>query len=402
MSLIPVPLKHKQGLGLLFRLAVLVGIAATMILYPQQIFPAAKRGIDTWWQVVFPGLFPFFVISELMLQFGVVHFLSIFLEPVMRPLFNVPGSGALVMAAGYTSGAPVGGVLTSHLHQQNLIRTEEASRLVAFTNNASPLFMLSSVAIGFLSLPQVGWILAASHYTANIIVGVVLKYLSPRKTEPVPKYPISTLFVMAIKNMEIAQRENSKPLGHLLGDATKKAMQNILVVGGFIIVFSVLIEILSLLGFLEIIGVLIGYILIPLGFEPDLLMPLASGLLEMTIGIKLIAESNSPLLQQLVCISWLLGWAGMAIHAQVAAFISEAGIPFTPYVFARLLQGTLAAAITLIAGHYLLPLISLEVINYKPISTLTIILRSIQFMAIILVVLVAFGACHILYRNIKS
>lgn len=402
MSLIPVPLKNKQGFGLLFRLAVLVGIGTTMVLYPQHIFPAAKRGIDTWWQVVFPGLFPFFVISELMLQFGVVHFLSIFLEPVMRPLFNVPGSGALVMAAGYTSGAPIGGVLTSHLHRQNLINTEEASRLVAFTNNASPLFMLSSVAIGFLSLPQVGWLLAVSHYTANILVGIVLKWISPHKAQPVPHYPIMTLLAMAIRNMEKAQRDNHKPLGHLLGDATKKAMQNILIVGGFIIVFSVLIEILSLLGFLKIIGILIGYIMIPLGLERELLLPLASGLLEMTIGIKMIAESNSPLLQQLVCISLLLGWAGIAVHAQVAAFISEAGIPYGPYFLARLLQGILAAAITLMAGHYLLPLLSLEVINYQPVSSFTIVFRSIQLMAVGLVILVVSGTCLILYRNIKK
>ncbi|HHW07979.1 MAG TPA: sporulation integral membrane protein YlbJ [Clostridia bacterium] len=392
----------KQGWTSLLRLTLLLCLAAIMMLHPQQIFPAAKRGIDTWWQVVFPGLFPFFVISELMIQLGVVHFLSIFLEPVMRPLFNVPGAGALVVAAGYTSGAPIGGILTSQLHRQNLIDREEAARLVAFTNNASPLFMLSSVAVGFLHLPQVGWLLALSHYSANIITGVFLKYLSPPKTAPAAGYPLRTLFRLAVSHMEKARQANHKPFGHLLGDATKKAMQNILVVGGFIIVFSVLIEILTLLGFVKIAGAAIGYFLIPLGFAPDLLVPLASGLLEMTIGIKMVSESNAPFLQQLVCTSLLLGWAGVAVHAQVAAFTSEAGIPFGPYFLARGLQACLSGIITFIAGLSVLPFLSLEVIQVRPPSAWTLVLQSVKTMAAILGLLSCMSLMAVLRRSIRT
>lgn len=393
---------RKQGLPSLFRLALLLALAAIMVIHPQQIFPAAQRGIEVWWQVVFPGLFPFFVISELMVQLGVVHFLSVFLEPVMRPLFNVPGAGALVVAAGYTSGAPIGGILTSQLHRQELVNREEASRLVAFTNNASPLFMLSSVAVGFLHLPQVGWLLAASHYTANLLTGILLKQCSPAHREPQVRYPLPVLFRMAVHRMAAAQQGNRKPLGHLLGDATRKAMQNILVVGGFIIVFSVLIEVLTLLGLVAAAGAFLSRLLIPLGFAPGLAVPIASGLLEMTIGIQMVAESGAPLLQQLVCISVILGWAGLAVHAQVAAFTSEAGIPFRPYFLARAMQALLSGTITFLAGIPLLPFLSLETVTVKPASSLTLVLQSLKTMAGLLTGLLLLGLMMHWWRNWKN
>jgi sporulation integral membrane protein YlbJ len=397
----PLSSKHKQYSGMLLRLAIPIILAIIMIIHPENIFPAAKRGIDTWWQVVFPGLFPFFIISELMIRFGIVHFLSVFLEPVMRPLFNVPGSGALVLAAGYTSGAPIGGVLTSNLEQQNLIDKEEAGRLVAFTNNASPLFMLSSIAIGFLGLPQVGWLLAGSHYAANLCVGILLKVLSSKKEYIFNTYTIKQLFLLALSRMQHAGEGAKQPLGHSLGDATRKAMQNMLVVGGFIIIFSVLIEIMSIVGLLSLLGNILGLILLPLGLDQALMVPLASGMMEMTIGIKMVAESSVPLIQQLVCISLLLGWAGIAVHAQVAAFISERGINLAPYFLARIMQSLLAAVFTLALGHSLLPDITMEVIAPEAVSAWFIAYNSIKTMFLILFLLLVTNFAIILWHRIS-
>ncbi|NLL18940.1 MAG: sporulation integral membrane protein YlbJ [Clostridia bacterium] len=396
----PLSSKHKQYFGILLRLVIPIILAVIMVIYPENIFPAAKRGIDTWWQVVFPGLFPFFIISELMIRFGIVHFLSVFLEPVMRPLFNVPGSGALVLAAGYTSGAPIGGILTSNLEQQNLIDKEEAGRLVAFTNNASPLFMLSSIAIGFLGLPQVGWLLAGSHYAANLCVGFLLKKLSSKKEYLINTYTIKQLFLLALSRMQHAGEGARQPLGHLLGDATRKAMQNILVVGGFIIIFSVLIEIMSIVGLLNFLGKILGLVFLPLGMDQALMVPLASGMLEMTIGIKMVAESNVSLIQQLVCISLLLGWAGIAVHAQVAAFISERGINLAPYFLARMLQSLLAAVFTLILGLNLLPAITMEVIAPEAISSWFIAYHSIKTMFLILFLLLVTNLVIVLWHRL--
>jgi nucleoside recognition membrane protein YjiH len=82
----------------------LAGCMLLMLVHPGASLDAALRGLSVWWDVLFPSLFPFFVISEMMLGFGVVHLFGALLDPLMRPLFRIPGSGGFVAAMGYVSG----------------------------------------------------------------------------------------------------------------------------------------------------------------------------------------------------------------------------------------------------------------------------------------------------------
>lgn len=75
------------------------------------------------------------------------------MEPLMRPLFRVPGTGGFVWAMGLASGYPAGAKLTARLWKDKRITTIEAERLVAFTNSSNPLFLFGAIAIGFFSRP---------------------------------------------------------------------------------------------------------------------------------------------------------------------------------------------------------------------------------------------------------
>ncbi len=77
-----------------------------LIIFAKTSVNAAAKGTTLWFNVVFPSLFPFFVGSELLNRTGFVKAFGMLLEPVMRPLFNVPGCGAFPFAMGVTSGYP--------------------------------------------------------------------------------------------------------------------------------------------------------------------------------------------------------------------------------------------------------------------------------------------------------
>ena len=124
-------------------------MALSLIVFPQESVSASIRGLNMWWEIVFPSLFPFFVISEMLIGFGVVKFIGVLLEPLMRPLFRVPGVGGFAWAMGLASGNPAGAKLTARLRQEKQITRIEAERLVAFTNSSSPLFIFGAVAVGF-------------------------------------------------------------------------------------------------------------------------------------------------------------------------------------------------------------------------------------------------------------
>ena len=49
---------------------------------------------------------PFFAMSEIMIGLGVVHFMGVLVEPIMRPVFRIPGEGAFAVVMGLASGYP--------------------------------------------------------------------------------------------------------------------------------------------------------------------------------------------------------------------------------------------------------------------------------------------------------
>lgn len=168
----------------------LAGCMLLMLLHPEASLGAALRGLAIWWDVLFPSLFPFFVISEIMLGLGIVHLFGALLDPLMRPLFGIPGSGGFVAAMGYVSGYPVGAKLTAKLREQNLISRVEGERLVAFTTSSDPIFLLGAVSVGFFRDASLGLILALAHYGSGLIVGLLMSFhgrkeqRSPPKTHP--------------------------------------------------------------------------------------------------------------------------------------------------------------------------------------------------------------------------
>jgi len=330
-----------------FWLICIITLAAGMIIQPRTVYQGALTGINLWFNIVFPSLLPFLVISDLLLSFGMVHFLGALMEPLMRPLFNVPGSGSFVMAVGYTSGCPIGAMLTARLRSQRLCTRIEAERLVSFTNNSSPLFMLAAVAVGMLNKPELGPIIAAAHYTSNLTLGLILRFYGKNDPEKIAA-PTEKGFPLARAFSELFRiyRLENRPPGKIIGDAVKNSISSLLNIGGFIIIFAVLIQLLKQSGFIDFIAGKLGLVLVPLGFSSSILPSLTSGLIEMTIGAKLAAASEAPLLQQLMVIAIILAWSGISIHAQVASVISETDIRMRPFILIRIAHAFLAAIYT--------------------------------------------------------
>ncbi|TDX52128.1 sporulation integral membrane protein YlbJ [Orenia marismortui] len=119
----------------------------SIIIFSEQAFDSAVDGLHTWWDIVFPALLPFFIMAEILMGLGVVHFIGALLEPLMRPLFKVPGVGAFALAMGLASGYPIGAKITGNLRRERLCTQAEGERLVSFTNTADPLFMIGAVAL---------------------------------------------------------------------------------------------------------------------------------------------------------------------------------------------------------------------------------------------------------------
>lgn len=333
-----------------FKALIAVVFTIALIVYSEAGFSAAVEGLDTWWRIVFPALLPFFIIAEMLMGLGVVHFLGVLLEPLMKPLFKVPGVGAFALAMGLASGYPIGAKITAQLRAEELCTQAEGERLVSFTNTADPLFMIGAVAVGMFSRPELGVILAVAHYLSCLLVGFMMRFYNPQSnnqnTLQEEKDLDKNILSRAFAKLYDAQRKDGRSFGKLLGDSIKEAVNTLLLIGGFIIFFSVLTEILTNIGFTQFLSELLSLILQPLGIKSTMVLPLVGGLFEITNGSNLASQAAAPLAQQLIITSGIIAWSGLSVHAQVMTMINETDLRIKPYLWARIVHGLAASLIT--------------------------------------------------------
>jgi sporulation integral membrane protein YlbJ len=325
----------------IFLAVFIVGLTLAIILNPKESLEASIRGLTIWWEVVFPSLLPFFIVSELLIGFGVVKFIGVLLEPLMRPIFRVPGVGGFVWAMGMASGNPAGAKLTARLRIEKQITAIQAERLVSFTSSSNPLFIFGAVAVGFFNNASLGILLAAAHYLGNLCVGLTMRfYGGSEKTQTFEKKNISFPSIkVAFRELHSTRISESRPIGKMLGDAVVSSIQTLLMIGGFIILFSVFNKVLALMQITDMIASVFTVILALLHIATDLSRPLIAGIFEITLGNQLVSESTADLLDKVMIASFILAFGGLSIQAQVASILADTDIRFKPFFSARILQG---------------------------------------------------------------
>lgn len=116
-----------------------------LIAFSSSNLAAAKDGLKLWWFSVVPALLLFFIACDLLSQTDIIDYLGKKLGKIMRPIFNVPGEGAFPLIMGIISGYPVGAKIVVGFRKNGICTKEEAERLITFTNNSGPLFIIGTV-----------------------------------------------------------------------------------------------------------------------------------------------------------------------------------------------------------------------------------------------------------------
>src|SRR5699024_7793476 len=153
----------------------------------------------------------------------------------------------------------------------------------------------------------------------------------------------------AFDEMHNMRLKDTRPFGEILGDAVINSIKTLIMVGGFIILFSVLIKLLYLTKVTAIISTLVKYLLYLIAMPVDFALPLLSGLFEITTGIQMISQVNVDItLATIILTSFILGFNGFSVQAQVGSIIAKTDIRFFPYFISRILHGFFASALTII------------------------------------------------------
>lgn len=138
------------------------------------------------------------------------------------------GESAICLILGTLSGYPMGAKLACNLKENKVCTKYEAERLIAFTNNSGPLFIIATVGISMFFSKEIGFLLLVTHLLASLTVGFLFRNWKRNHDE------ISKNFLNNSKKTENISFSN---LGEILGDSIKSSINLIMTIGGFIVLF---------------------------------------------------------------------------------------------------------------------------------------------------------------------
>lgn len=323
-------------------------LAICLFIFSKSNLVAAQNGLILWANNVVPSLFPFFVVTELLSNTNLVFHIGKLFDKIMRPLFNVPGECAFAFIMGFISGYPTGGKIVADLREQGLCTKDEGDRMLAFTNNSGPLFIISCVGISLFGDVKTGFLLLITHILSAITVGIIFGKISAKNN----KYS-SYLSTKNVHKRPTSNEMRIRDLGKLLGKSIHNAITTILMIGGFVVTFSVIISILQHSHVLDYFSILLKPILNIFGFDLNFASPVLSGMIELTNGISLVATiPQKAVSSNIILCAFLLGFGGLSVLFQVFSMLSKTDLSMKKYIIGKLLQGTIAAFYTFIAFKF--------------------------------------------------
>lgn len=297
---------------------------------PGMSIMSAKEGLNIWLNLLLPSLLPFLIISNLLISLGFIDLFGKLLEPLMKPLFNVSGIGIFPFSISMMSGYPVGAKLTSNLRQNNLITKVEGDRLISFSSTSGPLFLLGTVLIGMLNYPELSPLILIPHYLGSLTMGIVFRFykkddkLNSEKKLFKPQKKINTI-------------------GSLISICIKDSMDSMLMIGGFVIIYSVIIDVLlESYFFLSLLRSISKITFV----DMEILKGITAGIIELTNGCNIISSLNIKLINKFLILNFLIGWGGFSIHSQALSFISNTDISSKIYLASKFFHGILATIYT--------------------------------------------------------
>lgn len=312
----------KQRLQDAFVLCGFLLCGAGLLCYSKAVSAAMTQALALCVQVLLPSLFPFFVLSSMVISTGVIQRLSTRLEKPFQWLFGLPGSFGAALLLGAAGGYPVGAKTIATLYQQGQCSKRDAEKALRFCNNAGPAFLISAVGASLLQDPHAGLNLYAVHVLSALIIGFIY-----RKNTDHVKY-----------NGITADHMRNTATISLFLRAVTDAFSSFLNVSAFVLIFSVISTMLQQLPLIDSLHCLPGGGILWYG--------LLAGFLELTSGVACLTQGVLPPSSLLPALSFLCGWGGCSVQFQTISLLHDAGLSCRQYLKSKLLQGILAALIT--------------------------------------------------------
>lgn len=284
-----------------------------------------SRGMLLCAKTVIPSLFPFMVLSELIVSGGFGNSLFGRMTKPLRFLFGLPASGCCAVLLGWLCGFPVGAKCLVLAFERGEISKQDAERALAFSNVPSSAFLISAVGVSLWENRGFGIALYAAVLITALLTGILFNQLQKSKgrngcsLEPFSCSPATPLRGT-----------------RLFTQSVRSATGSMLLVCAYVIFFS------ALLGTL-------GTVLSIFHLKQE-----ANAVLfcffELSGGMSQAAALDNTAFGALLC-AFAAGWSGLSVHCQVLSVCDGKGFSFRLYFTAKIFQSILTALLFYVLLH---------------------------------------------------
>jgi len=318
----------------------LLGTLILLLLFPEPVIMATRTGVLAWADKVVPALFPFLVLTSLMTHYQLPQMLGRLLTPLFKNVLHISPITFFIMLMSTLSGNPSGARLAKEYYDEGALTKKEFRGLLYFCNFASPLFIIGTTGVVLYESQRVGYLLLFAHLIGSLAVFICC-------------YPL-----LKSKNAAPVQiiRFPKEPFSQLLLAAIEQATATLVRIGGIIVFFYIMTEVMQLVQLYELLSLLLAPLLQLL--QIDNASPIFSGMVEFTQGVLKLSTHQSPLNLQLALTAFIISFAGLSVHTQVLLFSKGADFKYLTYVLYRTLHGWASALIVLFMWRFFLTDIS--------------------------------------------
>ena len=304
----------KKNISNIIYILVLIIMTIEVLIKSNLVINSVKFSFNMWINNIFPSLFPFFIIGNILIELNFPQILGELLKKIICKLFKINSNASFILILSMLSGFPSSAKYTKDLLDKNIIDEKDATKILTFTHFSNPLFILGTVST-FLHSKKLAILVLISHYLGNFIIGIILRNYNKKEIKNTK---------INLNNIKL-QKVN---IGNIISNSIKSTINTLLLILGSTTVFLIITTIINSI--------------IPLN---GILKPIINGIFEMTQGLKYLENLNINSNIKALISTGILSFGGLSVHMQIITIISETKIKYLPYFISRILHAFISIVI---------------------------------------------------------
>lgn len=276
------------------------------------VFDVISYSLNIWVNNLIPSMFPFFVISDILINYNISYYIPNFITNIFGYIFNVNKTSITIFFLSLISGFPTGSRIIRTYYDKGLLSLEEANHILLFTHFSNPMFILSTVGVIFLNNKEYGYIMLISHYLGNFIIGFLLRNYS------------KVTILNYTKEKKVCQS-----FSRILINSINSSINTLLLILGILTSFLIFSSFIILFLDLSL-------------YNSAILM----GILELTMGLKSFSLLEISDIYKVVFSTMIISFGGLAVHLQIISQLVDTDIKYSNFFIARIYHAIISGGIS--------------------------------------------------------